>query len=332
MTVRRRALLRGPGGIGGRGAWATLIAASLAAPAAAQTPSEIGPDSLMAHVSFLSRDILGGRGAGSEGYWHAASYAARVLAEADLRPLVGSGQTATLIQTFEAPATYVSPPVTSFNVVGLIEGTDPELRGQYVSIGAHLDGIGLRGGELNNAANDNATGSAAVIEMARALLRDPPRRSVIVGLWGAEEIGLHGSRHFVENAPIPMDSVVAHLNFDGIGRYDRAVPGVTEVYALGGAEICEALDDELERVNEATVGATLYRDDAEGWFQFSDHYNFHLAGVPSVFFTDLGSEDYHRPTDDAVAIDPARFASTTRLALALTRALADREEPICPPA
>lgn len=300
-------------------------------PLIAQQSGPIPADSIVRHVAVLASDELAGRAAGSDGYWHAARYVAVVLARAGFQPLIGDGdENRTFIQSFDAPARGVTPPIRSFNVVAYLEGSDPVLKREFVSVGAHLDGLGTRNGMIHNGANDNATGSAVVLEIARALAATPPRRSVLVGLWGAEEVGMQGSRYFVEHPVVELGQVIAHLNFDGVGRYDRSPGELVKIYALGASRVCSTLEEEMLAASARTAGVEFDREDKEGWFRFSDHYNFHQAGVPSVFFTDLGSEDYHQPTDDVGAIDGEKLALTAWVGLELARTLADRETRVCP--
>jgi len=286
----------------------------------------MGPDSILAHVRILAGDDLGGRGAGSEGYTKAARYAAEAFRRAGALPL---GDAGSFLQAFSAEHRRTHQVVESVNVVALIAGRDPGLRDELVSIGAHLDGLGVRDGVIYNGANDNATGAAVVLEVARALAAEPPRRSVLLALWGSEEIGMLGSRYFVDHPTVELDRMVAHVNLDGIGRYDRSPGDTVRVFALGAENICAALGEELRAAARAT-DVELRADDPNGWFQHSDHYNFHLAGVPSVFITDVGSADYHKPTDDTEFIDKGKLARTATMGLALVRALADRDEPVCP--
>jgi hypothetical protein len=303
-----------------------LILVAGSAPALAQD-NPVAADSLRAHLNVLGADSLAGRGAGSEAYLDAAEYARGVFSRAGTQAIVTTDGRVGFFQEFTIPDWDGA---TTVNVVAFVPGSDPELRDQFVTAGAHLDGLGRWKGQIHNGANDNATGSAVVLELARYFGQHPPRRSVIFGLWGAEEVGIHGSRYFVANAPVPMEQVVAHVNFDGVGRYDRSPGAQVKIYALGGANICQPLEDELLAAN-ATSGALEFdMDDKEGWFPYSDHFNFHEAGVPSVFLTDLGSDDYHKPTDDIEFIDFDKLALTAWTGLVLVENLANRDERICP--
>ncbi|MEZ4587322.1 MAG: M20/M25/M40 family metallo-hydrolase [Gemmatimonadales bacterium] len=202
-------------------------------------------------------------------------------------------------------------------------------RTEVVSVGAHLDGLGLRLGQVHNGANDNGTGSVAVLELARVLGSTPPRRSVLVALWGAEEGGLHGSRHFITHPTVAVERIVAHVNLDGVGRFDRSPADSTVIYAIGAEKACPDFVGVLRGAVARSPRFGVRTDDPNNWFRASDHYSFFTAGIPSLFLTDLGSEDYHRPTDDVERIDFARLAQVTEVAERVIRDLADRDRAIC---
>lgn len=285
---------------------------------------------LREHVRHLASDELGGRGTGSPGYHAATAYAARTFAAADLLPGITRDGDTTYIQPFEVPVTRRFPGGPSYNVIGIVPGSDPMLRDEFVTVGAHLDGLGvLLPGGIHNGANDNATGSAVVMELARAVAEAQPRRSVAFMLWGAEEVGHWGSRHWIAEPTIPVDRIIAHVNLDGVGRYDRSRGEAVKIYALGAAEICPAYHRILVESNARSGQLTLETEDREGWFPYSDHYQFHQAGIPSVFLTDFGSEDYHTPRDDWEAIDYEKLRTTAWTALEFVMTLAGRDTAAC---
>lgn len=321
-----------------RGGCAALAASLVATGALAQTPrTAIDPDTLRRDLTVIASDLLGGRGTGSDGFLEATRYAAGVLARAglgaagdEIDPATNrAGATRSFIQTFTVPPGPSNPPTVSYNVLALIEGSDPALRSEIVSVGAHLDGLGIRSGQIHNGANDNGTGSVAVLELARVLHAAAPRRSVLVALWGAEEGGLHGSRHFMAHPTLDIGRIVAHVNLDGVGRFDRSPPDSTVIYAIGADKACPDFVSVLEHAVARSPRFGIRTNDPNNWFRASDHYNFFTAGVPSLFLTDLGSEDYHRPADDVDRIDFARLAEVARVAERVIRELADRDRAIC---
>ena len=211
------------------------------------------------------------------------------------------------------------------NVVASVPGTDPALRGQVVVLGAHFDHLGRDkmfsrdpnvGDAIRNGADDNASGTAAVMELARLFAARPGKRTVVFVAFTAEELGLLGSQYFVEHAPMPMDSVAAMLNFDMVGRLtnDKLL-----VYGTATASELPAL---LDSANAA--GPRLAVKGIGDGFGPSDHSSFYVKNVPVLhFFTDQHA-DYHAATDDAARINVPGTARVVDLAYAMARALADR--------
>jgi hypothetical protein len=209
-------------------------------------------------------------------------------------------------------------------VVGVVPGTDPALRGQYVVVGAHFDHLGRStqgaldpdsGRAIRNGADDNASGTAAVLELARLLAARPARRSVVFVAFSGEELGLLGSQHFVDHAPVPLDSMQAMLNFDMVGRLRD---GKLLVYGVASAAELPAVVDSANRAVGLRVTAI-----GDG-FGPSDHSSFYARGVPVLhFFTDL-HDDYHRATDDAPKVNASGTAQVVALAERALRDVADR--------
>ena len=292
-------------------------------------------------IRVLAADSLEGRRTGTVGNDSAAAFLARRLAMLGLEPLAtdsacarGNGSSngrcaLSHTQPFvarPAAAQHAGLPgaLPTRNVVGLIRGSDPVLRHQYVVLGAHFDHLGRstfgaldpeRGSEIRNGADDNASGTAAVLELARLLRQRPPRRSVVFVLFSGEELGLLGSQHFVEHPPVPLDSIQAMLNFDMVGRLrnDRLI-----VYGVASATEMDSI------VNGANLTPPLRISAVGDGFGPSDHSSFYAKNLPVLhFFTDL-HEDYHRATDDAPQIALEGVARVVALAERITRTLADR--------
>lgn len=308
----------------------TLTAATLAASCMSARSSGgavVRADSarVRSDIQYLASDALEGRGTGTAGNDSAAAFAARRYSTLGLEPL-GSGY----FQKFTArPGMAAHSGVTAElrtqNVVAFKRGADPALRGQVIVIGAHIDHLG-RGtvGALDpeardvirNGADDNASGTAAVLELARLFSAQPARRSLLFANFSGEELGLLGSQYFVEHSPVPLDSVVAMLNFDMVGRLrgDSVI-----VYGVSTAREMPAV---LDSAN-ARIGLFV-RGIGDG-FGPSDHSSFFARNIPVLhFFTNVHA-DYHRATDDADKINAAGAAKVVSLAERVVREIDARD-------
>lgn len=189
------------------------------------------------------------------------------------------------------------------NVVGLIKGTDPSLQNEYLTIGAHYDHEGIKNNEIYNGANDNASGTSAVLETARTLAAAKDnKRPIVVILYTAEEKGLVGAKHFTSHSDI-INNVIVNINLDMLGSGDPDT-----VYSVGSGRLSSELFKLTNEVNAATSRfAFNYKyddpDDPERIYYRSDHYQFAKRGIPSVFFTVDDPNNYHKPTDDAEYIN-----------------------------
>ncbi len=273
---------------------------------------------IRAHVIYLASDELEGRGTNSRGYIKAADYAEAHFKAYKLLPLIKADGSGSYFQEFELKAHEERnikskqhfDKATSINVLGVVEGTDPKLKQEYIVLSAHLDHIGQIDGEIHNGANDNASGSAAIMELARVIAKKPLKRSVIFALFGAEEIGLVGSKYFVNNSPVPLSKVVANINVDGVGAYINQPGDQVKLLAIGAALPCADLEERLMRVNDNTEKLELSTEDPQAYIMRSDQYNFLKKEIPVVMFTDYGNGHYHKPTDDA---DRLQYGKLTRL-------------------
>jgi len=196
------------------------------------------------------------------------------------------------------------------NVVAVLPGTGPHAN-EYVAVGAHYDHLGEVRGQIMNGADDNASGTAGVIEIARALAQAPQRdRSLLCLAFSAEEMGLLGSGHYVDAPTVPIEQIVVMVNLDMIGRgtFDRAEPRLSIV----GVASSPAFRPVLEHWLPATpLAGTLVDSVSMGG---SDDQPFHAADIPTLFFHTGVHADYHRPTDDTEAINAEAAAWITGLA------------------
>ncbi|MGB3617836.1 MAG: M28 family peptidase, partial [Catalinimonas sp.] len=228
-------------------------------------------------------------------------------------------------------------PFTTENVLGVIEGGEhPD---EVVVITAHYDHLGRRGNVIYNGADDDGSGTAAVMEMAEAFAaaaadtqQPPPRRSILFMAVTGEEKGLLGSEHYAQFPVFPIEAHVANLNIDMIGRTDPAHEGDDDyLYLIGSDRLSAELHELSEEVNR-TYGDLDFDytynapDDPNRFYYRSDHYNFARRGVPVIFYFSGVHEDYHRPTDTVEKINFARAERITRLVFYTAWELANRPE------
>jgi hypothetical protein len=228
------------------------------------------------------------------------------------------------------------------NVVAIYEGADPVLRQEYVALGAHYDHVGLSTtgpDRINNGADDDGSGTVALLNMAEALARGAVRtkRSWIFVWHAGEEKGLWGSRYFVEHPTVPLDRIVTQLNVDMIGRSRKpgdqdgrnsALTGPNDIYVIGSKMMSSTLGSLSERVNKdyLELGFNYKYDDPADPSRFffrSDHYNYAKKGIPIIFYFDGVHQDYHRPSDEIGAIDFGKLERVARTIYAMAYAVAD---------
>lgn len=218
------------------------------------------------------------------------------------RRLTFPGVTATIVHDVDENTR------TTSNVLAVLRGSDPELAAEHVIIGGHYDHVGETDqGEIFNGADDNASGTAAIVAVAEAFARLPnaPARSVLFACWGAEEKGLLGSNWFVHHPPLDLDRIVAGINLDMIGRNEAdrmSVVGRTETPDL------VALFDRFAPMVELSLN-----DDAGAGASRSDNASLWLAGIPTASLFSGTHDDYHQPGDTAGKIVPSKVEAAARL-------------------
>ena len=290
---------------------AAALAACLLLPAgcvSGQQPAPVDANRLLADVGVLAHDSMQGRAAGTEGNERARAFLARALGATGARPVVETGR------GFEHPFEWVRG--SGVNLVGAIPGRADA--SEVIVLTAHYDHVGVRDGQIFNGADDNASGVAAALEIARRIARDPLGHTLIVALLDAEEVGSRGARAFVAAPPVPLERVALDVNLDMVSRTDGLL-------WAGGASHTPALRPVLERVAErAPMRLQLGHDrpnapEGDDWTQLSDHVAFHEQGIPFVYFGVDDHVDYHRPTDDTERIDPAEYAAAVETILIALR-------------
>lgn len=273
------------------------------------TASELGH-----HVETLADDRFEGREAGSSGGRAAGEYLLRALEELPIEP---AGEGGTYVQPFGAGYR---------NLLGMLTGRDPKLRHEVIVIGAHYDHVG-RGtarnsfgptGQIHNGADDNASGTAGILELVQAFaaLPEPPRRSILFAFWDGEEKGLLGSKKWTSSPTVPLDRVVFAFNADMIGRLrDRRV----EVYGSRSAAGLRRM------ISQQNTEFALNLDFKWGVHADSDHFPFFDHGIPFLMLHTGLHKDYHRPSDDAQWINRAGAQEVTQLLFCLAFELSEAD-------
>jgi len=239
-------------------------------------------------------------------------------------------------------SSMINDKIKSENVLGFIEGTDK--KDEIVIVTAHYDHIGIHHDLIFNGADDDGSGTTALLMMAEAFAKakaagNGPRRSVLFMPVSAEEKGLLGSRYYSENPIFPLDSTVANLNIDMIGRVDKrhhdkdGNPDPNYVYIIGS----DFLSSELHAINEQqnNMHTNLSLDykfntttDPNRYYYRSDHYNFAKHNIPCIFYFNGVHEDYHQHTDTVDKIDFMKLSKITRLIYYTAWDLANRKDRI----
>lgn len=197
------------------------------------------------------------------------------------------------------------------NIVGYIAGTVyPD---QYFVVGAHYDHLGVVDGVIYNGADDNASGTAALLILAKYFSLYPPQHSIIFAAFDAEEMGLHGSQYFVENPPVDLTKVLLNFNFDMISRN----PG-NEIYVVGTHEYPQFKSLITQHIEESGLTVSFGHDDPkdktkEYWMYSSDNGPFFEKGIPNITFSEEDHPGYHQPEDDFEHIHPEFYKNVVRL-------------------
>ncbi|MEM9679857.1 MAG: M28 family metallopeptidase [Bacteroidota bacterium] len=300
-----------------------------------QYSSTITPDELATYVVEISSDKYNGRRTGEEGHNRVCDY------------IRNEYRSMGVDAPYQAPDYYQYVPSdalpdgikNSQNVIAIIEGSEfPE---EYIILGGHSDHEGIVGGQIYNGADDNGSGTAAIIEIAEAFklaAQDGyrPKRSIVFLHVTGEEIGLHGSRYYANNPIYPLEQTITMLNSDMIGRVDDAHKNNEDyIYVIGADRISTELHYIIQKANSEFSNLELdYRysgeDDVNRYYYRSDHYNFAVKGIPVAFFFNGEHEDYTKPTDTADKINYELLAKRAHLIFATIWYIANSELPLNP--
>ena len=218
-------------------------------------------------------------------------------------------------------------PEITRSVLGLVEGSDPDLKHEYIVVCAHHDHLGVRNGEVMAGADDNGSGTVALIEIAQALLADRPKRSVIIAWFTGEERGYMGSQYFVNNCPVPIEKISACLNMDMLSRND---PG--SLYLVASDLLSSELDGAIHKVNkEYQINfdfSYIYsnRTHPQRVYYRSDQYPHIRFGIPSVWFFCGFTPDYHTPRDVLEFVDYKKMLKATKLVYLTAYEIGNKKE------
>jgi hypothetical protein len=302
--------------------WSTCLAALVATGCAPRAsvldavaqqqlpPAAVDSARLMRDLSVLAHDSMEGRATGTPGSARARAFLERSFAERGLQPFGAS-----YLQSF----TFTRRGLTmeGVNVIGMVRGTERPDR--YIVITAHYDHLGIRDGEIFNGADDNASGTAALLALAEHFVRYPPRHSLIFAALDAEELSLQGARAFVAHPPVPVDAMMLNVNMDMVGRNDD-----NELYVAGTYHYPHLLPL-IEGVAATAEVRLIPGHDRPGsragrdWTMMSDHAAFHAAGIPFLYFGVEDHPDYHRATDEFERIQPGFYNRAVRTVLSAIR-------------
>ncbi len=202
-----------------------------------------------------------------------------------------------------------SNPLESYNIVGFIEGKDKKLKSEFILISAHLDHLPVENDEIFNGADDNASGVAGLIEIARALKRSRLKRSVILLVTTGEELGLFGMRSFYENPCISIENIMANINLDMIGRSTKENLITKAHYVEYDSLLSSNLKNKLDSINKLSINWPLiYGPGSLADYTVSEYY-----GIPSISFFSGFHEDFHKPTDDPEKLDFEKMKNLSHL-------------------
>jgi len=294
--------------------------------------SQINSDDLKEHLYLLSSDILEGRKTGEKRQEMAVNYFTAYYEHIGLSaPYKYPDYTQRIPQEyFENKSDGPSE-----NVLAYVEGS--EFPNEVVVISAHYDHLGMKGDEVYNGADDNASGSSALMELAQSFQLAKkqgkgPKRSILFLHLTGEEIGLYGSKFYIENPIFSLDSTIVDLNIDMVGRVDAEHFDNKEyIYLIGSNRLSQDLHKLSEKTNKKYTHLKLdytfnELDDPYNYYKRSDHYNFAKENIPVIFYFNGSHADYHRTTDTADKIDFELLALRTKLVFYTAWEIANRED------
>ncbi|WMI66434.1 M28 family peptidase [Aestuariibaculum sp. YM273] len=278
----------------------------------AQAKSEIYEPSffeetLLKNIENLSADAFEGRRTGTRGGIKARKYVINEFSKLGVQPLFK--------RNYEQPFTFTldGKYYEAANVLGVIKGE--KYPDKYIVISAHYDHEGIKHGEIYNGADDNASGVGALFSFAEYYQYHQPKYSIILAAFDAEELGLQGSKYFVNNPKIPFKNIVFNINMDMISRSEN-----NELFAVGAAHypFLKSVIKGIETPDNFKL--SMGHDQGnwkEDWTHSSDHAPFHKQGIPFLYFGVEDHSDYHEPTDDYENIQPVFYSNAVKVIISV---------------
>ena len=271
-------------------------------------------DALLERVKFLSLDSLEGRKTGEKGGLIAREYVVNQFKKLNIAPF---------LRNYEQPFTFEGrrdkKTYEGANVLGLIKGS--EKSDKYIVISAHYDHVGINKGEIYNGADDDASGTSALFAMAEYFKDNPPKHSVIIAAFDAEELGLQGAKFFLEANTLSKEQIAMNINLDMVGRNDN-----NELYVVG-TNLYRQFQPAIEGLelpeNFKLLTGHDGLDDKQNWVSSSDHGPFHKQEIPFLYFGVEDHLDYHKPTDDFEKIQPEFYANAVTVIISIFEKIDD---------
>ncbi len=287
------------------------------------------------HLFIYASDEFEGRDTGEPGQKKAVEYLKNFYVNHGIKsPIGGNDYFQEISSTWLNKNSRIGKLKDSENVLAFIKGT--EKPDEIVVISAHLDHKGIKNGEIYNGADDDGSGTVAILEIAEAFKKATeagkgPKRSILFLHVTGEEKGLLGSKYYTENPVFPLANTVTNLNIDMIGRVDELHKGAPNyVYLIGADKLSSELHALSEEVNKKYTNINLdYKynaeDDPNRFYYRSDHYNFAKHGIPVIFYFNGTHADYHKPSDTPDKINYKMLEKRTRLIFYTAWEIANRE-------
>ena len=283
---------------------------------------------LKTHLKFLASDSLMGRKSGERGHWIGLEYITNFYKQKKIKSLDSSYYQ-------NIPDKYLPRKIDSTaNVIAVIKGQ--EIQNEYVVVSAHSDHLGVQNNNIYNGADDNASGTSALLEIARVFKAAEkngckPKRNIVFCHFTAEEIGKGGSKFFVENKTVPIPKIIANLNIDMIGRIDTKHQDGNYVYIIGADRVSNGFENTIKKINKTYTNLQLDEsydtpNDPNRFFYRSDQYHFARQNIPVVFFFSGAHKDYHKSSDTEEKINYKALKKRAQLIFATTWQLAHQDK------